>query len=86
MSGLVRSETINGGIKISVSGGLGRMAKNLNRGQWHHPVFGMKNVRVLQTTTPGWFDKPAKAGSPKVRKGAIEAMNDVADKIAHGGI
>jgi hypothetical protein len=76
------------GVKIVVgqTTELGNLPAYMNAGFWRHPVFGNKKAWVTQQVPPGWFDRPAKAGAKKVQEGLEEAMQEIANKIAHGGI
>jgi hypothetical protein len=39
---------------------------------------------VTTRVTPGWFTKSMQDSAPKVRREILEAMNDVARRIARG--
>lgn len=58
-------------------------AARANRGVIRHPVFG-HDVWVDQPVTPGWFDVPAEAAAPEVRKAVQAAMQSVVDDIVRG--
>jgi len=84
----VKSVSGNAGIRISVVDppGLKNMPAHLNKGTWRHKVFGNKKVWVTQTVPPGWFDKPRKAGAPKIKQDVKAVLDKTAEKIAHGGV
>lgn len=52
----------------------------MNRGKWRHPVFG-GGTWVTQAVTPGWFDRPARRGAPKVRQEAINVVLRTINKL-----
>lgn len=73
------------GVRITVGGGdVGRHAKHLNRGRWRHPLFGNKDDWFEQKVEPGWFDKPATAGQPRIRKELIRMMGNYLARLASG--
>lgn len=45
----------------------------MNRGSWRKPTFG-RPPWTTQVVTPGWFDKPAKRGGPRVRDAAFRVV------------
>ncbi len=53
----------------------------MNRGQWRHPVFGNRKNWAAQAVTPGWFDKPARRGAPKVRQEAVNVVIRTINKL-----
>jgi hypothetical protein len=57
----------------------------INKGKVRHPVFGNKKNWAEQKVKPGWFDEPIEANLPKVRESLVEAMDNIAQKIAGGG-
>lgn len=67
----------NVGVRITSSGGSG-----LDRGRLRHPVFGNRSVWVTQQVEPEWFTRPMRAGAPAVQREILQAMDDVAAKIA----
>ena len=91
VAGATRLQVRTGGraagvrIRVAKKAGLGLLPRHLNRGEWRHPVFGNREVWVTQTVPPGWFDRPAKAGAPAVRRRLLEVLDEVAEQIAHGG-
>lgn len=84
----VKTTGSDAGVRIQVdkAGTLGNMPAYLNIGSWRHPYFGNKKVWFKQEVPPGWFDKPAEKSGPAARKELLGVMEDVAEKIAHGGI
>jgi hypothetical protein len=53
---------------------------------WRHPVYGNRQVWVNQVATPSqWFSKATGSGKDKARKKALEAMENMAKRIAKRG-
>ena len=69
-------------VRISAAANAVRDPLRVDRGRIKHPVFG-RGPWVLQDVTPGWFRTPLEKGAPIVRPEIIQAMDDVAEKIAH---
>ncbi|MEV0085261.1 hypothetical protein [Saccharopolyspora sp. NPDC050642] len=60
-----------------------KLPSHLNDGRWRHPVFGNRDRWVTQTARPaGWFESAMRRHGPKVRQGAVKAVNDIISKIA----
>lgn len=55
-----------------------------NRG-WRHPVFGNKDVWVTQYGKRGWFYKPQRDGEKDFRAAILEAVKNMANRIARRG-
>ena len=56
--------------------------KRLNRQRgWRHQVFG-RDVWVQQVGEPEYFDRPLREGHAKYRAAVLEAMEDMARRIA----
>lgn len=53
---------------------------HLNRGEWRHPIFGGDRW-VTQKVQPGWFDRPAKRGGPRVREEAYRVVIRTIQKL-----
>jgi hypothetical protein len=61
----------------------GRLPQLMNRGSWTHPVFGMADVTVTQTSTAGWFDDVMKAAAPAVGKQVEASVKAIVEKYTH---
>lgn len=57
-----------------------RLPMHMNRGRWRHPTFG-DDPWVVQVVTPGWFDKPARRGGPRVRQRAFGVVLRTLNKL-----
>lgn len=57
-----------------------KLPMHMNRGRWRHPTFA-GDPWVTQTVTPGWFDKPAKRGGPRVRESAFRVVIQTINKL-----
>lgn len=62
-----------------------RRIVRLDGGLLEHPLFGDKEHWYKQAVTPGFFSKPARAASPRVREEIYQALEDVAAKAASKG-
>ena len=62
----------------------GDVVRSSDRGRIRHPVFGNRSAWVTQDVTPGWFTETMQDSAPKVRGEILEAMQDVARRIARG--
>jgi hypothetical protein len=62
----------------------GIAVRSTNRGFVRHPVFGNREVWVTTRVPPGWFTEAMQNSAPKVRGEILEAMYDVARRIARG--
>lgn len=74
------------GVRIRVDpaklGGAARnLPKNVDKGQWRHPVFGDRNVWVTQTNRPGWFTQVAERYQTQARHDIVKAMEKSLRKI-----
>lgn len=76
----VRTGAETAGVRI-VIGKKNGGAQAANRGHIRHPVFGNRDVWVVQSVPPGWFDEPMKDSAPAIRRDIERAMNDVAEKV-----
>jgi len=55
----------------------------LNKGFWRHTVFGNKNNWVGQVSPiPGFFDDTLKAHKEEYKQGVLNALHDMAQRIA----
>lgn len=50
---------------------------------WRHPVFGDRDTWVQQIGVPGFFDRPIAARRTALRAAVLEAMEDMAERIAN---
>lgn len=84
----VKSTGADAGVRIQVdkANTLGNMPAYLNIGSWRHPLFGNKKFWFKQEVPPGWFDKPVEKSGPKVREDMLHTLENISEKIAHGGI
>lgn len=71
-----------GGIRI-VARGITQL-KLTNEGKVRHPVYGNPGTWVGQAIPKAkdWFDRPIRAGAPKVRAELNKALDKIARKIA----
>jgi hypothetical protein len=76
----VRTGAKTAGVRVVVGKRQGG-ARGANAGRLRHPVFGNRDVWVNQSVPPGWFDKPLKAGAPKVRRGLEQTLEEIAQKV-----
>jgi hypothetical protein len=60
-------------------------AGGANRGTVRHPVFGNRDVWVMQEVAPGWFDDPLRDSAPAVRRDLEAAVQVVVDKVVRDG-
>jgi len=60
----------------------GRLPQLMNRGSWEHPVYGMKDVTVTQTSKAGWFDDVMKASAPAVGRQVEASIKAMVEKYA----
>jgi hypothetical protein len=67
----------NPGVRV-----VSQLGRGADRGQLRHPVFGNKQVWVVQPVTPGWFTKPLETGADKVRGEVLDVLEQVARKLA----
>jgi hypothetical protein len=74
------------GVKVRVGArgprGFRHAARKLNRGAWRHPVFGRLTNWVTQLGKKDWFDGPLREHHGDYRRGVLEAMRDMRDRIA----
>jgi hypothetical protein len=57
--------------------------KRLNRaGGWRHPVYGNREVWVQQHGKPEWFDRSFQGREGHYRQAVLDAMEDMARRIA----
>lgn len=64
-------------------------ARQANRGEIRHPVFGDRGRWVTQRVQPGWFDDPAERSAPRIKRAVQGAMQDIVDEIVRdtkGGV
>lgn len=60
-----------------------KLPAHMDDGRWRHPVFGNREAWVTQTARPaGWFESAMLRHGPKVRDGAVKAVNDIINKLA----
>lgn len=59
-----------------------KLPRHINRGKWRHPVFGGDTWVTQTVTPPGFFDRPTTLHAPRIRKGALDAVNGVLDELA----
>jgi len=74
------------GVRIRVDptklGRAGRkLPKNIDKGQWRHPVFGDRENWVVQTVKPGWFTGVAQRYQAQARSDIMQAMARSLKKI-----
>lgn len=71
-----------GGIRI-IARGITQL-KLTNEGKVRHPVYGNPGTWVGQAIPKAkdWFDKPIRAGAPKIRAELNKALEKIARKIA----
>lgn len=55
--------------------------RQLDKGTVRHPVFGNRDVWVIQTIDPNWWSGPVEQVGPGVHRNVQVAMNRVARKI-----
>jgi hypothetical protein len=58
-----------------------KLARASNRRSWRHPVFGNRNVWVVETLSPGWWPATARRHKAAVTRQIHEALNLVAKQI-----
>lgn len=87
LAGIVASSGMShqrraGGIRI-VAHGITQL-KLTNEGKVRHPVYGNPFTWVTQAIPKArdWFDRPIRAGAPKVRAELNKALDKIARKIA----
>lgn len=56
-------------------------ARAANRGVIRHPVFGNRKVWVNQRVRPGWFDDPAAASAPRIRRELERTIDEIAGRV-----
>lgn len=57
-----------------------KLPAHLNRGQWRHPSIS-GGAWVTQKVQPGWFDRPAARGGPRVRQAAYNVAIRTINKL-----
>lgn len=62
----------------------GHDLRAIDRGKVRHPVFGNRNVWVLQDVKPGWWSETLAGQVPTIRREVIDVMDVVARRLAHG--
>lgn len=68
------------GVRI-VAGNKGSGARSAEQGTVKHPVFGNKNVWVVQQVPAGWFSEPLLEEAAAVRRELVTALEDLAQRI-----
>lgn len=84
----VRTGAKTAGVRLVVGRRRGG-ARAANTGIIRHPVFGNRERWVNQPVPSGWFDDPAKARVPSIRRALERSMETVVDDIvrdAKGGV
>lgn len=79
----VRTGARSAGVRLAVSNKAGG-ARAANRGKIRHPVFGNRDVWVDQKVPAGWFDDPAEAEAPQIRRELDRAVRDIVAQIERG--
>lgn len=59
-----------------------KLPGHINKGKWRHPVHGTDTWVEQTVTPPGFFDRPTAQHAPRIREGAVTAVNDVLDELA----
>lgn len=62
----------------------GHDLRAIDRGRVRHPVFGNRDAWVTQQVEPGWWSRTLSEQAPAIRREVIRAMDEVAEKVAHG--
>lgn len=89
MAGALRFRTTNEseGVRVAVTA-KGRRKQRavpaINAGVLRHPVYGNRKRWVAQPVKHGFVTEPIKHGRSKVERRISHAMEEVAEKIAHG--
>lgn len=60
-----------------------RKLRRLDDGVLWHPAWGDRKSWHEQQVTPGWFSRPCEDSAPRVRKGIIQALNNVTERAVH---
>jgi hypothetical protein len=62
--------------------GFTNAGRRFNRRSFRHPVFGNRSVWVTQVGKPYWFDEPMNRRRNEMRGAALDAIEDMAKRIA----
>lgn len=81
----------NPGVRVAISRrgmprGFTDAARRLNRDEgWTHPLWGRNGSSVHQVGAPGFFDRPLEERQEEMRRAIVQAVQDMADRIAGRG-
>lgn len=91
LSAKTRFSGDNPGVRVAISRrgmprGFTDAARRLNRDEgWSHPLWGRPATSVQQIGAPGYFDRPLEERVDEMRDAVVQAVQDMADRIAGRG-
>lgn len=75
------------GVRVSIGRkgmprGFTDAARRINQGAWSHPLWGREGTSVVQSGVTDFFDRPLREHRAEMRRGVVEAIERMAERIA----